>query len=70
MVTEYRTPNKKNTDLVFAVYQDKNTTNPEYLYDDSGKSFAKTLDRSVEGNMEDSSCVVSKLTLFFRSKYH
>jgi hypothetical protein len=27
-ITEYRTPDKKNTDLVFAVYQDKNTPNP------------------------------------------
>ena len=42
-ITEYRTPDKKDTDLVFAVYQDRNTPNPDSLYDDLGKSFAKTL---------------------------
>jgi integrase len=52
-ITEYRTPDRKNTDLVFAVYQDKKTPNPGYLYDDLSKSFAKTLDRSGKGNMED-----------------
>jgi integrase len=28
-ITEYRTPDKKDTDLVFAVYHDKNTPNPD-----------------------------------------
>jgi hypothetical protein len=28
MVTEYKTPDKKDTDLMFAVYQDKKTPNP------------------------------------------
>jgi len=40
--------------LVFAVYQDKNTPNPDSLYDDLSKSFAKTLDRSGKGGREDS----------------
>lgn len=33
-VTEYRTPNQKDMDLVFAVYQDNKSPNPRYLYDD------------------------------------
>jgi integrase len=31
-ITEYRTPDKKDTDLVFAVYQDKNNLDPGLLY--------------------------------------
>ena len=62
-ITEYRTPDKINTDLVFAVYQDKKTPNPDYLYDDLGKSFAKTLDRSSKGNMEDGSLRRRQITL-------
>jgi hypothetical protein len=69
MITEYRTPDKKDTDLVFAVYQDKNTPNPEYLYDDLGKSFAKTLDRSGKGNMEDGSLRRRKITLHSFRRY-
>jgi len=62
-ITEYRTPDRKNTDLVFAVYQDKKTPNPGYLYDDLGKSFARTLDRSGKGNMEDGSLRRRQITL-------
>jgi integrase len=62
-ITQYRTPDKKDTDLVFAVYQDKKTPNPVYLYDDLGKSFAKTLDRSGRGNMEDGSLKRRQTTL-------
>ncbi len=53
-ITEYRRPDKKDTDLVFAVYQNRNTPNPDCLYDDLSKSFAKTLDRSGKGDREDS----------------
>src|SRR5215472_15802625 len=49
-ITEYRTPDKKDTALVFAVYQDSGKPNPDVLYDDFSKSFAKTLDRSGKGN--------------------
>jgi hypothetical protein len=49
--------------LVFAVYQDKKTPNPGYLYDDLSKSFAKTLDRSGKGNMEDGSLRRRQITL-------
>jgi integrase len=53
-ITEYRRPDKKDTDLVFAVYQSRNAPNPDILYDDLGRSFAKTLDRSGKGDREDS----------------
>jgi hypothetical protein len=49
--------------LVFAVYQDKQTPNPGYLYDDLGKSFARTLDRSDKGNMEGDSLRRRQITL-------
>jgi hypothetical protein len=52
-ITEFRTPDKKDTDLVFAVYQNRNTPNLDYLYDDVGRSFAKILDRSGKGDRED-----------------
>jgi hypothetical protein len=39
--------------LVFAVYQDRSTPNPQLLYDDFSKSFANTLDRSGKGERED-----------------
>ena len=42
-ITEYRTPDRKETDLVFAVYQDNKTPNPDFIYDGLGNSFAKTL---------------------------
>jgi hypothetical protein len=51
-ITEYRRPDKKDTDLVFAVYQNRNIPNPDFLYDDVGRSFAKTLDRSGKGDRE------------------
>src|SRR2546422_1668543 len=53
IITEYRTPDKRDTDLIFAVYQDKNTPNPDRLYDYLSKSFANTLDRAGKGNRED-----------------
>jgi integrase len=53
-ITEYRTPDKKDIDLVFAVYQDKSTVDPNSLYDDLGRSFARTLDRMGKGIREDS----------------
>jgi integrase len=63
VITEYRTPDKKDTDLVFAVYQDKKMPNPDFLYDDLGKSFARTLDRSGKGNREDSNQRRREITL-------
>ncbi|MFL6359665.1 MAG: tyrosine-type recombinase/integrase [Nitrososphaeraceae archaeon] len=63
IITEYRTPDKKDIDLVFAVYQDKGTPDPNSLYDDLGRSFSKTLDRSGKGNREDSSLRRRQITL-------
>ncbi|MGC1931296.1 MAG: hypothetical protein WA667_20185 [Candidatus Nitrosopolaris sp.] len=39
-ITEFRTPNKKDTDLVFAVYHDKKMPYPNSLYEDPSRSFA------------------------------
>ena len=63
VITEYRTPNKKDTDLVFAVYQDSSIPNPDSLYSDLSRSFAKTLDRSGKGNREDGNQRRRQITL-------
>jgi integrase len=52
-ITEYRTPSQKENDLVFAVYQNTRMPNPDGIYDDIAKSFAKTLDRMGKGERED-----------------
>jgi hypothetical protein len=62
-ITEVRTPNKNDVDLVFAVYQDKKTPNPDSLHDDLCRSFAKTLDRSGKGNREDGNQRRREITL-------
>jgi integrase len=62
-VTEYRTPSKEGTDLLFAVYQTKRKPNPDGIYDDIAKSFAKTLDRMGKGEREDSNQNRRQITL-------
>jgi integrase len=52
-ISEYRTPDRKENDLVFAVYQNTRMPNPDGIYDDIAKSFAKTLDRMGKGERED-----------------
>jgi hypothetical protein len=52
-----------NTDLVFAVYQGKESSNPDSLYEDLRNSFAMTLDRSGKGNWEDDNQRRRKITL-------
>ena len=52
-ITEYRTPAKEDSDLVFAVYQNKITPKTISLYQELVKSFAKTLDRMGKGARED-----------------
>ena len=52
-ITEYRIPDQKENDLVFAVYQNTRMPNPDGIYDDIAKSFAKTLDRMGKGERED-----------------
>jgi integrase len=54
-ITEIRTPEKKESDLVFAVYQDTKTPAPISLYGDLARSFGKTLDRMNKGGREDGS---------------
>jgi integrase len=52
-ITEYRTPDRSGNDLIFAVYQNTNMPNPNRIYDDVARSFAKTLDRMGKGERED-----------------
>jgi integrase len=52
-ITEIRTPQKENTDLIFAIYQSKEAPNPKNLYFEFAKSFAKTLDSMGKGDRED-----------------
>jgi integrase len=52
-ITEYRSPTKKDTDLIFAVYQDSEKPNYLWIYYDLLKSFQKTLDRIGRGARED-----------------
>ena len=52
-ITEIRTPEKEDTDLIFAIYQSKEAQNPKNLYFEFAKSFAKTLDSMGKGNRED-----------------
>ena len=52
-ISEYRSPTKNNTDLVFAVYQDIDKPNYLWLYNDLLKSFQLTIDRIGKGARED-----------------
>lgn len=63
IITEYRTPEKKETDLIFSVYQSTNNPNPDNLYTDFRTSFAKTLDRMGKGAREDSNERRREITL-------
>jgi hypothetical protein len=55
--------------LVFAVYQDSRTPNPDFLYDDFSKSFVRTLDRSGKGNREDGNQRRREITFQFDLGY-
>ena len=50
-ITENRTPERSETDLIFAVYQQ--SPDPNSLYDDFRRSFSKMLDRMGKGTRED-----------------
>jgi integrase len=52
-ITEIRTPEREDTDLIFAVYQSKEAPNPRNLYFEFAKLFAKTLDSMGKGDRED-----------------
>jgi integrase len=67
--TEYRTPEKNETDLVFSVYQSIKNPNPNNLYVDFGTSFAKTLDRMGKGAREDGNNKRRRITLHSFRRY-
>jgi hypothetical protein len=50
-LTEYRTPIRRENDLIFAVHKD-NKSNSQVMYFDLVKSFGKTLDRIGKGTRE------------------
>ena len=54
-ITEIRTPEKEESDLIFAVYQSSKTPISVHLYTDLCYSFGKTLDRMNKGDREDGS---------------
>jgi integrase len=62
-ITQYRTPERKDTDLVFAVYQSITNPNPKNLYIDLVDSFGKTLDRIGKGAREDGNEKRREITL-------
>jgi hypothetical protein len=49
-ITEIRTPDKEDTDLIFPLYQSKEAPNPRNLYFEFAKLFAKTLDSMCKGD--------------------
>jgi hypothetical protein len=59
-ITEYRTPHKKDTDLIFAVCRNAGTPEPASLYREFEKFFAKTLDRMGKGNREEGNVTESR----------
>jgi integrase len=63
IITEHRTPERNDNDLVFAVYQDREKPDPRMIYYDLAKVFAKTLDRIGKGVREDSNNRRRQITL-------
>ncbi|HJT47717.1 MAG TPA: site-specific integrase [Nitrososphaeraceae archaeon] len=53
--TEIRTPEKKESDLIFSIYQDSETATLRSLYVEFCNSFGKTLDRMNRGDREEGS---------------
>ncbi len=62
-ITQHRRPDKKETDLVFAVYQSRKNPDPDNLYTDLRNCFAKTLDRMGKGAREDGNEKRREITL-------
>ncbi|HEY7571291.1 MAG TPA: hypothetical protein VH796_07980 [Nitrososphaeraceae archaeon] len=52
-ITEIRTPDKKESDLIFAVYQNTKMPISAFLYKDFCCSFGKTLGCMNKGDRED-----------------
>ncbi|MGE5633599.1 MAG: tyrosine-type recombinase/integrase [Deltaproteobacteria bacterium] len=61
-ITEYRTPEKKQNELVFSIIQTDNPK-PRTLYINLGAIFAKTLDRIGMGSREDGNETRREITL-------
>jgi integrase/recombinase XerD len=68
-ISEYRSPTKNDSDLVFAVYQDKERPNYLWLYNDLVKSFQMTLDRNGKGAREDGNERRRQITLHSFRRY-
>jgi integrase len=68
-ITEYRTPIKSDSDLIFAVYQNKADTKTISLYQDLVKSFARTLDRIGKGARENGNEQRRQITLHSFRRY-
>ena len=62
-ITEYRNPTRKDSDLIFAVYQDIEKPNYLWRYRDLLKSFQMILDRSGKGAREDGNERRRRITL-------
>lgn len=52
-ITEYRTPERNDNDLVFGVYLNREKPIPKMMYYELAKSFGKTLDRMGKGAREE-----------------
>jgi integrase len=61
-ITEYRTPEKKDNELIFFINQTDNQR-PEILYGNLSHIFAKTLDRIGMGSREDGNEIRRAITL-------
>jgi len=61
-ITEYRTPEKKQNELIFSLNQ-TNNPRPEVLYGNLAHFFAKTLDRIGMGSREDGNETRREITL-------
>jgi integrase len=68
-LTEYRIPEKNETDLIFSVYQSIKNPNPHNIYFDMASSFAKTLDRMGKGAREDGNEKRREITLHSFRRY-
>jgi integrase len=68
-ITEYRTPAKDPNTLIFSVYQNHKNPNPNNIYNDLVREFAKTLDRMGKGAFEDDNKRRRKITLHSFRRY-
>jgi hypothetical protein len=61
-MTEYRTPEKKQNELIFSINRTDNPK-PEIIYNYLAGIFAKSIDRILMGNREDGSEIRREITL-------